>query len=817
MMFDIAVHDLKYAWRSLLRTPGFTVMSVLTLALGIGATTAIFTVVNAALFKPLPYADPDRLLTLTLRQGFGSQSGQVFLLLRERSNAFAQVAAQGSSTGWNVTGSDVTTFAKGLRVSSGYFDTLGATPLLGREFSRVEDEPNGPNAVVISEALWRRAFGGRTDVLGSAVRLGGISHTIVGVMPASFRSIPDTDLWTPVRTTVRDNGQNYIVFGRLRGDATVVQAGTELDGLRDDLRREFPQMNQRRIDALVWTPYRSVLGRTYRQPLFVLLGAVAFLLLIACVNIAGLQLTRAIGRRRELATRAALGGGHRRLARQVLTEALMLALISAAAGVVVAVGATQLLLGLVSQDMVRDILTGQPANIDWRVLTVTMVTALSAGVFFGVVPALSCFRVDLSAFLSEGVRNTMSARTVWLRRSLVVVEVALSVVLLVGAGLLIRTLANLNGAELGFNPERLIVGRMSLQGALSTGAELDMLFDQALSRIRQIPGVSSVAASNHVPVERGLNFLIDPPPGSRISEARSVDWRYVTADYFDVFGVPVRAGRRFESRDRAAATPVAIVSEAFARTYFGRLDVIGERIALVSSFGDGAREIVGVVADVKARSGGSWAQAFAALGSPAAPVMYVPAAQAPRAALQGANRFFNMTWAIRTSGPTFDPRLVEDAVRAVNPALPFIAFEPMRAVVSRDIDLQRLVAGLLTAFAALAVLLAAMGLYGLLSYGATQRRREVSIRMALGATASRVLRAFMSEGLILAATGMLLGIAGAAFATRLLTILLFGITALDGLTFAGVAGVLLVVGSAAAFLPALKAARTDPAQVLRSE
>jgi len=811
------IEDLRFALRSLRRTPRFTLMSVLTLALGIGATTAIFTVVNAALFKPLPYADPDRLLTLGLRQGVGAQTGQVFLFMRERSRAFDHVAAQGSATGWNVSNAEVTTFAKGLRVSSGYFAALGATPFLGREFSRVEDEPNGPNVVVISEALWRRAFAARPGILGTVVELGGIPHAIVGVMPASFRSIPDADLWTPVRTTRRDNGQNYTIFARLRDDATVVQAATELDSLRDDLRREFPRMNPRRIDALVWTPYRNVLGRTYRQPLFVLLGAVAFLLLIACVNLAGLQLTRAAARRCELATRAALGGGRLRLARQVLVEALMLAIISAAAGIVVAIAATQLLLGLVSPDMARDILTGQPANLDWRVLAVTGAIALSAGVFFGTAPALLIARVDLSSFLAEGVRNTMSARTMWLRRSLVLVEVALSVVLLVGAGLLIRTLAYLNSVELGFNPERVIVGRMSLQGAVATGAELELLVDQALTRIRQVPGVSSAAVSNHVPIERGLNVTIEPPPGSLITEPRSVDWRYVTSGYFEVFGVPIRAGRSFDTRDNSTASPVAIVNEAFARAYFGRVDVVGEHLSLMGSSGGPLREIVGVVGDVKARSGGSWAQPFSALGSAAVPVVYEPAAQAPAGALQIANRFFNMTWAIKISGTRFDARAIEDAVRAVNPRLPFIAFEPLTAIVSRDLDLQRLVAGLLTAFAAFAVLLAALGLYGLLSYGATQRRREVSIRMALGATAARVLRAFMGEGLMLTAAGLLIGIVGAVLVTRVLSVLLFGVTALDRLTFAGVASLLLVIGASAAFLPALKAARTDPARVLRAE
>ena len=815
-MVDTVIQDLKYAWRSLRRTPGFTLMSIVTLALGIGATTAIFTVVNAALFKPLPYPAQDRLLTLTLPQG-GSQSGQVFLFMRERSTAFAEVAAQGGGTGWNLTGENLATFARGTRVTAGYFATLGTAPALGREFTRVEDEPNGPDVVVISDALWRRAFGGRTDVLGSAIRLGGVPHTVVGIMPATFRSIPDTDLWTTLRTTVRDNGTNYTVLGRLRDNASALQASTELDALRSELRREFPQINERRVNALIWMPYRDAIGRSYRQPLFVLLGAVAFLLLIACVNVAGLNLARAVARRRELTMRAALGGGRRRIAQQVLSEALLLALLSAVAGIALAVAGTQLLLGLVSQDVVRDLLTGQPANIDWRVLAVTLGIALGAGIFFGTAPALASSRLNLNVSLAEGARSTMSKGTVWFRRSLVIVEVALSVVLLVGAGLLIRTLMNLNGAELGFDPGRVMVGRMSLQGSVANGAELGALLEQTLERIRQAPGITVAAAANHVPVERGLNLPLDPPAGSRVTEVRSIDWRYITADYFDVFNIQLRAGRRFDARDTTGSPPVTIVNEAFASAYFGRVDVTGETISLPLSFGDTARQIVGVVADVKARSGSGWTRSLTALGGPAAPAMYVPAGQLPRRALAGANQFFNMTWALRTSGSSFDQRPIETAVRAVNPTLPFITFEPMNAVVSRDIEVQRLVAALLIVFAGLAVLLAAMGLYGLLSYGATQRRREVSIRMALGATAARVLRAFMSEGLILAAAGMVLGVVGAAFASRVLTILLFGVTPLDGATFIGVGGLLLTVSAAAVFLPALKAARTDPAQVLRAD
>jgi predicted permease len=810
-------NDIRYAARSLRHTPAFTFAAIATLSLGIGATTAIFTVVNAALFKPLPYPQPDRLFVLTVPSA-RDMTGQLFLHVRDRARAFESVAAQGGGTGWNLVAGDVVAYARGSRVSEGFFAVHGVQLLLGRGFSRVEDTPRGPDAVVISESLWRRAFGRSPDALGQTVLLGSVPYTVVGVVPDTFRAIPEVDIWTPLRTTSTDNSQNYRVIGRLRAGVTHAEAAAELDTLRPDMGREFPAYGQEYLGLLLWMPYRAFLGFGIRSMFLILLGAVGFLLLIACVNVASLHLTRALGRRREMAIRAAIGGTRLRLVRQVFVESTLLALLGAAGGLLVATGCTQLLVGLVSEQMAAQMLSGETVGIDWLVLTFTLGVSLLSALFFGMAPAVTSTRTDLRTTASESQTATMSRRTAWLRRSLAGAEVALAVVLLVGAGLLVRTLVNLMGTELGFDSRGVLVGRMSLQGAIDA-PQLDSTVSQGLERIRHIPGVTTAAVSNGVPVERALNLPIAPPAGSRVTRPRAIDWRYVTPEYFTVFDILLLAGRAFGDEDRPGGNPVAIVNEAFARGYFGRVNVVGETVGLVQGFGDPPRQIVGVVADVKARSGSGWTRGLTALGSGVAPTMFVPAGQATSAvSTRGGQRVWDLTWSVRTdvARPELE-REIQAAVRAADARMVFLAFEPMDAVIARDLDIPRFVASLLTGFAVLAIVLAAIGLYGLMAYATTQRAREVGIRMALGATAGRVLRHFMSEGLLVALSGIVLGTAGAAAATRALTTLLFGVTPLDPVTFASVLALLLATTTLATLLPASRAARTNPARALRME
>lgn len=809
--------DVRHGLRSLRRTPAFTAAAVLTLALGIGATTTIFSVLNAALLKPLPYPDPDRLLALAT-PATGAQTGQMFLHVRDRARAFRYVAAQGRPSGWNIAAGDFATYADALQVSEAYFEAHGAAPLLGRTFSRADDRPGAPHVVMISESVWARAYGRRVDAVGDTLLLGGVPHTVIGVVSDSFQSIPDVDIWTPVRIAPTDNTLNYRVVGRLADGATAAQASEELDALRPGIARELPRTNPRGLSAITWMPLRQSLAGNMRRTLLTLLGAAGLLLLIACVNVASLQLSRALGRRRELATRAALGAGRARLARQVLVESALLAFVGAAAGVAIAAGSAQLLLELVSQNVVAEFLPGLTLGLDWRVLAFALAAGSLSTLAAGIVPAWVSSRDNLKTMMIGGPAVTAPHRTLSLRRFLAAGEVALAVMLLVGAGLLVRTLINLTSTGLGFNPRGVTVGRMSLRGAVDDGQQLERVLEQGLARIRTIPGVAAASASSGIPVEQSTNLPLEPPASGRVTEMRAIEWRYVTAGYFDVFGIPRRAGRLFDGRDTATGAPVAIVSEAFARAYFGRLAVVGETIRLAPAFQDPPRQIVGVVADARTRSDLGWASGLTALGSGFTPAVFVPAGQASATAVRGTHLWFPMAWSVKSARPAAEvQRAVAEALRGVAPTLPFIRFESMDDVIARDIDIPRFIASLLGAFAGLGLALAAIGLYGLMSYAAAQRTRELGIRVALGATAARIVTRFAGEALLVACTGLVLGIGGAVLATNVLQAFLFGVTPLDSSTFVAAAALLLAVTAAATALPAARAARVDPVRALRTE
>jgi len=816
------LQDIRYALRSLRRTPGFTTAALLTLALGIGATTAIFSLVNATLLKPVPYPEPERIAVLTARYGTSpvpqsAQSGVTFTLVRDRVRVIEAIAAQSGITNWNLSTADSAISVRGLRVSTDYLRVHGIRPLAGREFTSVEDTPRGPDAAMVSESLATRLFTSPTTALGQRVTLGGRPYIVVGVLPRDFASIPSADVWTPLRTTERDQGVNYRVIGRLRAGGTPEAAQTELATVRADLLRTIPALVESRVPRFSWTDYREVLGQGVRQPVLIMLGAVIFLLLIACVNVANLYVARAVARHREIATRASLGATRARLVRQVLTESLLLATVGSILGLAIAAGSMQLLTSVVSLETARDLLSGGAVSLDWRVLLLTIGITLGAGVFFGLAPALTFARLNPGTALAA--RTTAGPRAATIRRTLTIAEVTLAVVLLVGAGLLVRSFMNLTSVELGFAPDGIVIGRMSLQGTSAENADRrQQLIEQGLARIRELPGVTAVAVSNSIPIETGLNLAMTPPPGALIDQPRAVDWRYVSPDYFSLFQIDTRAGTTFTDDHRAGRPLVAVVNEAFARTYFGRVDATGQTI----TFGnEGPRQIIGVVADVKGRSGAGFVRnlTLGALGAASSPAIYVPVAQAPDAAVQTANRFFDMKWIVRATGSSagaLEPGMRE-SVRALDPTLAFIRFESMTSVIRRDLDMQRLLTILLGAFATSAMLLAAVGLYGLIAYAAVRRRKEVGIRMALGATASRVVRTFVGEGVALASIGLLLGLAGAGAVTRLLSSRLFGITPLDVTTFA-IAGITLgAVAVCASLIPASSAARTDPMKALRGE
>ena len=800
-------NDCRLAVRALRRAPAFTLAALATLAVGIGATTAILTVVNAVLLQPPPYPEPERIVTL------GYQDGQTYHYVRDRARGFVRIAARGGGNGWNLVVGERAEYVRGASVTDGFFEVLGVNPLFGRTFSPSEAEPNGPRAVILSEPLWRRALGARPEVIGDVIMLGGIPHTIIGVMPAGFRSVPEVDLWTPLRVQNTDTSVNYSVFGRVAPDVSLDQIANDLSRLKQGIPRDLRDISEARSQRLQWMSYQQWLGQASRDMLLLLLGAVVLLLVIACVNVAGLQLVRAIARRREMATRAALGGASARLVQEVLTESVLLALTGAALGVVVARVALHTLLAMVPAGLIET----QSVAVDWRVLAATLCVAVTAGIFFGLAPGLIARRVDIRAALWDGARNTAGRPTMWLRRSLAVAQMAIAVILLVAAGLFIRTVVNMQSQELGFDPSNVVVGKMSLQGATQSSAELSSLFDRGLSRLREIPGVSLAAVGNNVPVERGLNLALAPPDGSLVSQPRAVDWRYVTPDYFSVFSIPVRAGRAFDTRDHAHSAAVVIVNEAFARTYFGTTQVVGRVVQLMRGLDDPPREIVGVVADVKGRSASGWTRGLNALAAPVAPAMFVPALQVSDSVLQLAHRTFPINWAVRTSRPGEASTAMLDVIRSIEPRLPFMRFETMQQVISHDLEMQRFLMTLLAVFAAVALGLAAIGIYGLLAYAATQRTQEIGVRIALGASRSSVLTVFLKEGLVLAACSLLIGLGGAAAAGRFVRAFVFGVDPIDPATFVLVAATLLLSTGLATLLPAYRASRVDPLRALRAE
>lgn len=805
-MMDRLWRDLRYAARSLRSAPAFALAALATFGLGIGATTAVFSVVNAAILEPPPYPDPHRLLAM-------GSDGQIFHYLQDRARSFERVAAHGGSSGWNLAVDDRAEYVTGVPVSEGFFDVLGVPPLLGRGISPAEDQANGPPAVILSERLWRRLLGGTPDAIGQIVLLGGVPHAIVGVMPAGFRTMPAVDLWTPLRVSPTDSSWNYTVLARLASGTSPAQAESELALFRPRIHRDLRNISEAQAERLAWVPYQQWLGRASRDLLLLLLGAVACLLLIACVNVASLQLVRGIARRREMATRAALGGAQARLVQQVLTESVMLAVAGAVLGTVVADWGLRSLLTLVPPVL----LEGRTVEIDWRVLGVTLGLAVGAGVLFGLAPAFGAARLDPRAALWEGARTTAGRPTMWLRRAFAIAEVALAMVLLVGAGLLIRTFVNLRSVDPGFDPTNIIVGKMSLQGAANqTRDELGAFFEQTLVRLREVPGITAAAAGNNVPVERGLNMAIEPPAGGLIDATRAVDWRYVTAEYFAVFRIPTRAGRSFDERDGSDGAPVAVVNEAFARTYFGATPAVG-RFVQVASAKDPPREIVGVVADVKSVSGAGWGGGSSALASPVPPTLYVPVSQVPDDVLQLVHQFFPISWVVRTDGSGDVGPLVQEVVRSREPQLPFIRFDTMQQVLARDLEMQRFLMTLIGVFAAVSLVLATVGIYGLVAYAASQRTREIGIRMALGATGHRLLGGFLMEGFSLVLAGTIIGLSVAAVASRALSALVFGIEPIDPSTFWTVAVLLVLVTGLATVVPAWNASRTDPIRALRAE
>ncbi|HET7220825.1 MAG TPA: ABC transporter permease, partial [Vicinamibacterales bacterium] len=799
--------DVRHAVRAFAKAKGFTVAALLTLALGIGANTAIFSLVNAALLQPLPYPEPDRLVQLVRRSAryeADGQTGRRYLFFREHLQGVAALAAARNPTGFNLVVGGDALFIRAMPVSKEYFAVFGVRPLWGTTFGAEHDAAGGPQAAVLGHALWARLFNSDPAVIGTSILLGGNSYVVLGVMPASFRTTPEADLFVPLRpsTTGPGGGYNYGVTGRLKDGVTMAQASDDAARVFRAMAAAFPGEVRENERPSALTSYQSQLSRESRPFLLMIFGAVGLVLAIACANTANLLLARASARTREIALRVALGARRRRIVVQLLTESVLLSLGGAVIGVALAYASLPALFTLVPPGT----LNGQEPAIDGRVLLFTLAVAIATGVIFGLAPALSLTRQDLAeAFRQDGIRTVGSRRSTWLRSALVVGEVSLCMLLLVGAGLLIQTFVRLRAVDPGFDPAGVVAARMSLQGdRYASAGDVNRFFAEGLDRLRAIPGVTSAAVVNGVPIERGLNLNVDVLDGPAPAENRLVDWRYASGDYFATMGIPIVAGRGFGDGDRAGAPPIAVVNESFVRHYLTGTGGLGYHLRVFDS--DVAMEIVGIAKDVS-ESG---------LRHPAPPLMYVPVTQANAAGIRASHTYFPMTWVVRTAAPGAElERRMREAIRTLDPQQPFSTFSTMTEVKGAAFATEQRQMAIVTLFAAAGLLLAAAGVYGLIAYSIAQRTRELGIRIALGATPGTIVRGVVWHGARLALLGIAIGAASAVALTRMLERFVWGVSTLDPLTFATVPLVLLAISAVASLVPALRATRLNPLTAIR--
>jgi putative ABC transport system permease protein len=805
MPMDALIQDLRYAGRTLRRSPGFTIVAVLTLALGIGANTAIFSVLYAALLRPLPYPDPGRLMGLSVLDGGSRYERSVdwreYRFLDENSRVFESLAVS-TNLGFNVFTGGEADRARGMRVSSGFFHALGVSPLLGRAFSPDDDRLGGPNVAMLSYGYWRRRFGGDRSIVGRAITLDGAPYTVVGVMPSGFQTQPQADVWSTVGQVSRTvgSGANLRLTGRLKAGLSPARAGAEFASTAAAFKEAFS--GRISPDArLELHPQRQLIVSDLRTPLQVLFGAIGFVLLIACANVAGLLLGRAAGRGRELAVRVALGASRGRVIRQLLTESVLLSLIGGAVALLLARWGLDALLTFVPADI-----KAMGVRLDWWAIGFTFALSLASGVVFGLLPAWQASRPDVHEGLKEGSgRTTAAVGHGRMRDALAVAEIALSLVLLVGAGLLIRTVGNLLRTDPGFDPRHVLSAEIWLNGTgYDSSAAIAGFYHRLTSRVELLPGVRSAAVVEAgLPLERGGNQYVTIEGRA---DGASVDYRTVTPGYFRTLGIPLARGRAFGAGDVEGADPVAVVNESFARRYLADRVAVGRTV----SFDGGRRpprRIVGVVGDVRSF-----------IGSPARPTVFLPSAQTPAGYTRIFGSWFPIHVVVSAAG---DPAAmvvgVTRAIHDTDPRVPVGRVRPLEEVLSQSVAESRFQMLLLSVFAGLALVLAAVGIYGVMSYLVAQRRHEIGVRLALGAVPREVLRLVLRRGLGLALTGAALGLLGSVALTRLLGGFLYGISPADPATYAAVTALLLLVALAACFIPARRAARVDPVVALRSE
>jgi putative ABC transport system permease protein len=810
------LQDIRFGLRMLLKSPSVSIVATIALALGIGANTAIFSVVNAVLLRPLPFPSPDTLVSLfetdTRRgQERGSHSYPNFMDLRAQNTVFERVASYHSGD-FIMTGRGEPARLQGSVVTADLFPLLGVSPVLGRSFLPDDDKPSETGRVVmLSQQLFQKRFNSDPSILNQAITLDGISFTVVGVMPASFEFPIQNDpveLWTTIagdaagkEPVTAQRGAHFLqVVGRLKPGVTEEQAQAELTTIAARLEQQYPDTNTNK-SLRVTSALKALVG-DIRPALLILLGAVACVLLIACANVANLLLARATSRYKEMAIRAALGASRVRVIRQLLTESVMLSLVGGAVGLLLAVWWSDLLIALGKEDIPRAVHVG----MDWRVLGFTLGVSLLTGLVFGLAPAFHSSKTELVDSLKEGGRGSSEGgRRSRIRNILVVTELAIAVVLLVGAGLLIQSLWRLQGVNSGLQPQNVLTFNVVLPDIKYESDQQSRFFIDLKSRLESTPGVQSASSIFPLPLS-GDRFVISfeiegrPVPPK---DHPSADFFTTGVGYFKTMGIPLLKGRDFDDRDKHGSTPVVIITETFARQFFPNEDPIGKRMKPgISSIEDEDSmmcEIVGVVGDVRNRS----------LSTESKPAYYVPQTQVP---------FSQMIGVVKTVN---EPRSLISAVTkevaALDQDIPLFGVKSMEEYLSASVAAPRFSTTLLSIFAAVALVLTIVGLYGVMSYSVAQRTNEIGIRLALGAQARDVLVMIVKQASWLILLGLVLGLAGAYALTRLIASLLFGVTAKDPVTYGAVAVLLAIVALLACYVPAWRATKVDPMEALRCE
>ena len=815
--------DVRYGARMLLKNPGITFVVILALALGIGANTAIFSVVNAVLLRPLPYHESDRLVLLNEASQVldeMSVSYPNFTDWRSQNHVFEKIGVYNRNS-YNLTGYGEVERIPTAQVSADLFSALRANAAIGRVFTNDEDKPGAAPVVVLGYNLWQRRFGGQSSILNQTLTFNDKSYTVIGVMPQGFQYPSRADMWVPVGQLAGDpnwqqrgNHPGLYAVARLKLGATLAQAQADMDNIAANLERQYPDTNAGNRVRI--RPLLEIFVSDVRGTLWVLFGAVAFVLLIACANIANLLLARAKARQKEMAIRAAMGAGRWRIARQLLTESVLLALVGGTLGLLVARWGIQLIL-YVSPDAIP---RWREINLDWKVLAFTIGVSLITGILFGLVPALQAGEVDVNETLKETGRGTSGRH--WLRSSLVVVEVATTLVLLIGAGLMIRSFARLQAVNPGFSSDHLTSFTINLpQKKYATEDQRSDFFKRVLENIRGLPGVEAAAAASGLPLGNNgwqTSFLVDGKPVPPRDQTPLMEACTVTPDYFRAMNIPLLRGRYFNDQDNRsflagsdlskldegermiAGVSAIVIDEEFARRHWPNEDAVGKRIKMGNDDKSPVLTVVGIVGRVKME--GPSQDSNRVQG-------YFPFAQLP---------FNGMTIVIKASG---DPNQLiaaaREQVKAVDPNQPIYGVRTMDEIRAESVAPERLNLTLLSIFAGIALVLAVVGIYGVMSYTVTQRTHEIGIRMAIGAQPRDVFKMVVGQGMMLALIGVAFGLVGAFALTRLMATMLFGVEPTDPATFASIAVLLTGVALVACYIPGRRATKVDPVVSLRYE